>query len=201
MKNKQKAKVLATLFTAATIVASPITINYDGFDRSFSLSGTQAEAASISLLGNTTLQPTYANGKLIIQLQGTQIANIGLLQNYHPYFKLPDELKTLLSNPAIKANSSIAYDIPYLGAFGLQLSNDGTVTGNALLVDAANGTIGANIPNGLGLSLAGLTTFTLTIDLAALGVVALPAGIGDDRLDFTGRVGDDFFIGCGFVEF
>ncbi|MBC6167890.1 hypothetical protein HCA15_14650, partial [Listeria booriae] len=191
-KSNQKAKMIATLFTAATIVSSPITLHYDDLGRGLIVGNSQVDAATISLLGNSTLDASYVNGKLVIKLVGTQIANIGLLQHYYPYFKLPDELKSLLSNPNVKANTKIDYSIPYLGVLGASLSDNGTVTGNNLIVDPMAGTIGANVTHGLGVSVAGSTTFTLTIDLAALGVAALPSGVGDGRLDFYAMAGDNF---------
>ncbi|WP_390176045.1 Lmo1799 family Asp-Ala repeat surface protein, partial [Paenilisteria newyorkensis] len=188
-KHNQKAKVLATLFTAATIVAAPVSINYSALDRGLELNGVSVDAASVSLLNSANLNASYSGGKLILTITGNQLVNIAIGKHYHPYFKLADELKPLLSHPSIRANTRIDYDIPYLQGFSTK-HNTGTVTGSALKLNPTGGTVGADISNGLRLSVGGQSVFTLTIDLAAIGTLALPAGLGDNDLDFFARVGD-----------
>ncbi|WP_112153823.1 Lmo1799 family Asp-Ala repeat surface protein, partial [Listeria fleischmannii] len=189
----KKAKLIAALVTTTTMMVSPVSLNFDGLNSSIQLGDIKADAATIDLLGNSNLNPVYANGKLTLTLTGTQLAGIGLVSNYYTYFQLPPELSSLLSNPNIRANTTLAYSIPILqvGPIGVP-PHTGTVTGNNLLIDTSRNAIGAQISHGLAsVGVAATNTFTLTIDLAALGVTALPTS-PDGQLEFAARSGDNF---------
>lgn len=142
-KRAQKAKLIAALITTTMMVA-PVTVNYDSFNHKFALSGIQADAATIDLLGNSSLNTQYANGKLVITLSGNQLVSASAVSTYYPYFELPSELTSILSNPNIKANTKIDYKIAYLGIGNIGLFNQGTVNGssNNFFIDTSRNAIG-----------------------------------------------------------
>ncbi|HHQ1131691.1 TPA: Lmo1799 family Asp-Ala repeat surface protein, partial [Listeria monocytogenes] len=102
------------------------------------------------------------------------------------------ELSSILSNPNIRANTKIDYKIAYLGIGGIGLFNQGTVNGSNssnFFIDSSRNAVGAKVNHLLGVGVGSISTFTLTIDLLALGVTALPSA-NDGKLDFAARTGD-----------
>ncbi|WP_414085454.1 Lmo1799 family Asp-Ala repeat surface protein, partial [Listeria seeligeri] len=190
-KRAQKAKLIAALITTTTMMVAPVTVNYDSFNHQFALSGIQADAATIDLLGNSSLNTQYANGKLVITLSGNQLVSASAASTYYPYFELPSELSSILSNPNIRANTKIDYKIAYLGIGNIGLFNQGTVNGSNsnFFIDPSRNAVGARVNHLLGVGVSSISTFTLTIDLLALGVTALPSA-DDGKLDFAARTGD-----------
>ncbi|EIM2021216.1 peptidoglycan-binding protein, partial [Listeria monocytogenes] len=191
-KRAQKAKLIAALITTTTMMVAPVTVNYDSFNHQFALSGIQADAATVDLLGNSNLNTQYSNGKLVITLSGNQLVSASAISTYYPYFELPSELSSILSNPNIRANTKIDYKIAYLGIGGIGLFNQGTVNGSNssnFFIDTNRNAIGAKVNHLLGVGVGSVSTFTLTIDLLALGVTALPSA-NDGKLDFAARTGD-----------
>ncbi|EUJ43291.1 DUF5011 domain-containing protein [Listeria riparia] len=186
-----KVKVVATLATASVLVMAPVTAQLEGGAPSIQTGNTKVSAATINVLQDSKLASVYENGKLKLTLTGKQLAQVGLISTYYTYFALPDELANLLDNPNVRANTTLAYDIPTLaiGPIGLP-SNKGTLTGNQLKVDQTHQAIGGNISHGLAsIGLGATNTYTLTIDLANLGVSTLPSS-DDGTLDFAAMSSD-----------
>ncbi|MBC6135939.1 DUF5011 domain-containing protein [Listeria booriae] len=186
-----KMKVVATLATAGVLVVAPVTAQLEGGIPSIQAGSAKVSAATINVLKDSKLAPVYENGKLKLTLTGQQLAQIGLISTYYTYFALPDELASLLNNPNIRANTTLDYDIPTLaiGPIGLP-SNKGTLTGDQLKVDQEHQAIGGNISHGLAsIGIGATNTYTLTINLANLGVSALPPS-NDGTLEFAAMSSD-----------
>nr|WP_185627973.1 DUF5011 domain-containing protein [Listeria booriae] len=186
-----KMKVVATLATAGVLVVAPVTAQLEGGIPSIQAGSAKVSAATINVLKDSKLAPVYENGKLKLTLTGQQLAQVGLISTYYTYFALPDELASLLNNPNIRANTTLDYDIPTLaiGPIGLP-SNKGTLTGDQLKVDQEHQAIGGNISHGLAsIGIGATNTYTLTINLANLGVSALPPS-NDGTLEFAAMSSD-----------
>ncbi|MBC1504498.1 DUF5011 domain-containing protein [Listeria booriae] len=186
-----KMKVVATLATAGVLVVAPVTAQLEGGIPSIQAGSAKVSAATINVLKDSKLAPVYENGKLKLTLTGQQLAQVGLISTYYTYFALPDELASLLNNPNIRANTTLDYDIPTLaiGPIGLP-SNKGTLTGDQLKVDQEHQVIGGNISHGLAsIGIGATNTYTLTINLANLGVSALPPS-SDGTLEFAAMSSD-----------
>lgn len=187
-----KTKVVATLATAGVLVLAPVTAQLEGNAPSIQAGDAQASAATIDVLKDSKLEPVYENGKLKLTLTGKQLAHVGLIANYYTYFALPPELAQLLDNPNVRANTTLSYDIPVLsiGSIGVP-SNQGSVTGDELTLDKEHQAIGAKIHHGLASVGVGATnTYTLTIDLANLGISSLPSS-EDGQLNFAAMSSDE----------
>lgn len=187
-----KTKVVATLATAGVLVLAPVTAQLEGSTPSIQAGDAQASAATIDVLKDSKLDPVYENGKLKLTLTGKQLAHIGLIANYYTYFALPPELAHLLDNPDVRANTTLSYDIPVLsvGSIGVP-SNQGSVTGEALTLDKEHQAIGAKIHHGLAsVGIGATNTYTLTIDLANLGLSSLPSS-EDSQLEFAAMSSDE----------
>ncbi|WP_240310304.1 MULTISPECIES: immunoglobulin-like domain-containing protein [Listeria] len=188
---KKKVQFVTALATAGVFVLAPVSTNFENAVPTIQTGDQKASAATIDLLKDAHLQPTYQNGKLQLTLTGQQLANIGLISEYYTYFTLPTELTSLLDSPEVRANTTLSYSIPILsiGPIGLP-PHQGTVTGDQLIIDKEHQSIGAKINHGLAsVGIAATNNFTLTIDLASLGISQLPSS-PDSQLEFAALSSD-----------
>lgn len=137
-----------------------------------------ASLADVSILQVQHLDASYEGGKLILDLNGSTLANIGAFSNSYFYYWLPPELRPLINETNLNASSKFELNSDSL--IGVTLGNNSLSNFNpdtGLIVWKSSSLLNLQV----GTSIHAI----LTINLDQLGFTQLPES-PDRKLEFYG---------------
>ena len=172
LKFNGRTKLFSAALMAGVLAMSPLSAELATGKNGVSLQQKSAEAAGladIALLENQNLRADYnsTTGVLTLDLDGTVLLDLSVINEQYYNFQLPEEFQEILALPNFQDAAQIKYDQRLL--LGLVPVNSGTISGDDLDVDSTTGLITGTSFDALNVSLASTLSAELVIDLNALG--------------------------------
>ena len=169
---KKGFKFFSTLAMIFALVASPFSMALNPGQGSLVVQKNQAEAAGladIALLSGQSLDASYnaTTKELRLNIKGLVLLNLGLVTEQNYTYQLPSEFREILELDNFKDAARIEYDQKLL--LGLISVSQGTLSGDDIDVDAANGIVAGTRFATLDLAVASNMKAELIINLGALG--------------------------------
>lgn len=145
---------------------------------------------NVGILESQVLNGSYnsSTGNLSLIITGNPLLSLGVLNTQTFVYQLPQELKFILDDPRFKQYASIDFAESWLLG-----STSDTIAGSSLMLNSTDGTVTGVRNAALNISLGATVTVTLTIQLSALGVAALPPS-PNGKLVFYGLAAGDALI-------
>ncbi|KYG59384.1 Ig-like domain-containing protein [Planococcus maritimus] len=167
-----KTKLFSAALMAGVLAMSPLSAELSGGKNGVSLQQNAAEAAGladVALLENQNLRADYnsTTGILTLDLDGTVLLDLSVINEQYYNFQLPEAFKEILALPNFQDAAQIEYEQRLL--LGLFPVNSGTISGDDLEVDSTTGLVRGASFDVLNLSALSTMSAELTIDLNALG--------------------------------
>lgn len=156
----------------------------------FTSSGTETvNAASVDLLEDTNLNVQHTNtGDLVLTTTGTNVAEISIGNKYNVSYAFPPEFSELLNNPRLRENMVLNAEMPSLGFANIVIPVHKTILGSEMTIE--DNVVNVPVDRLASVSMGSTSTFSLTIDLDALGYNHLPVSSTCD-LSFATTVTDE----------
>ena len=162
-----KTKLFSAALMAGVLAMSPLSAELSGGKNGVSLQQNAAEAAGladVALLENQNLRADYnsTTGILTLDLDGTVLLDLSVINEQYYNFQLPEAFKEILALPNFQDAAQIEYEQRLL--LGLFPVNSGTISGDNLVVDSTTGLVRGASFDVLNLSALSTMSAELTID-------------------------------------
>ncbi|OED33084.1 hypothetical protein BHE17_11735 [Planococcus maritimus] len=172
LKFNGRTKLFSAALMAGVLAMSPLSAELSSGKNGVSLQQNSAEAAGladVALLENQNLRADYnsTTGVLTLDLDGTVLLDLSVINEQYYNFQLPEEFQEILALPNFQDAAQIKYEQRLL--LGLVPVNSGTISGDDLDVDSTTGLITGTSFDALNVSVASTLSAELVIDLNALG--------------------------------
>ncbi|ANU17866.1 hypothetical protein BBI11_12855 [Planococcus maritimus] len=166
-----KTKLFSAALMAGVLAMSPLSAELSTGKNGVSLQQNSAEAAGladVALLENQNLRADYnsTTGILTLDLDGTVLLDLSVVNEQYYNFQLPEAFKEILALPNFQDAAQIEYEQRLL--LGVIPVNSGTISGDDLVVDSTTGLVRGASFDVLNLSALSTMSAELTIDLNAL---------------------------------